>query len=214
MIAESASRSMIPNRGDWVTMLMPLRMMYVSTPSGEVGRECISREWPLRGKIRVSRWLPGMMGTTGGSGAGFTVGLSWALIGQGGHGHGTVYARQGLEVGRAVERPGREVRNLNVGSAFDRRQVDDRGLRAGRRHLLHGRRNNLGVGGSGCDGRGSGYRSLIWPGGGELDHRVAFGLSRGGSRGRRGRRVGGAGTGRQSRHNVAGLIAHTRLAWG
>ena len=98
--------SIVPNRGACVTMLMPLRMMYVSTPSGDVASLCMSSGCPLRLKIRVTRWLPGMMGTTGGSGPGRPSTSRSRLIGQGGHRHRSVGTGQRLEVRRPVSGPG------------------------------------------------------------------------------------------------------------
>ena len=60
--------SIVPIRGGWVTMLMPPRQSSLHALGRGAKRMQIQRP-PAAIEKRGDRWLPGMMGTTGGSAA-------------------------------------------------------------------------------------------------------------------------------------------------
>ncbi len=98
--------SIVPNRGACVTMLMPLRTMYVSTPSGRSGQRDDVQRVPVAGKDPGEPLAAGHDGYDRGLRRGLTVGFRPPLVGQGRHGHGAVGPGSGWRSGGRSSGPG------------------------------------------------------------------------------------------------------------
>ena len=204
--------SIVPDRGACVTMLMPPRMMYVSTPSGVVPSNVQVERLSAAAEDPRQPLGAGHDGHTGRLRLGRSSPLSAARSGNAGTVTAPSAPGSGSRSGGRSAGPGVRFGTWTSGAPS-----------IGGKSMMGG---CVPVGGTCCiavrctcgsvvrvaplPSRGDGRHDHPC-GAGPLHHRVALGLRLSGSSGRRGRWVRLHGARTQWRHRVVGLIAHNRL---